>query len=165
MRIEFILFIIAGAVMYNIYTDGKFLKMLFSYQKYYKMMGVALFAFMLFYLFRKNPNDARNIITTTNDYIKYLPLDRSTSSFITPILDFTAKQNFRNDGGASPILSMGSQTGGGGTNGMMANQRLQNSGKTASTKRSVSETKKNMWPLAKIGTVANVKNNFPRGLR
>lgn len=53
MRIEIILFLIAGFVIYNIYTDGKFLKQLLSYKKYYQMIGIALGALFLYYIIKK----------------------------------------------------------------------------------------------------------------
>jgi 5-methylcytosine-specific restriction endonuclease McrA len=81
------------------------------------------------------------MIAASNDYIKYLPVDKNTSSFISPILDFTSKQNiFRdqnsgnqtNPGYNHPIIAMPQ------TN---AESKILSSGKKA-TKRSVSETKK-----------------------
>lgn len=135
MRIEIIIFIVAAIIIANIYTDGKILKQLLSYKKYYQMAGIAFGAFMLYYLIRKNPGQARNIISTTNDYIKYLPVDRNTASVISPILDFTSRSSYAGDqqqGGYNyPILAMPN-----------ANEdRILNSGRKA-TKRSVSETKK-----------------------
>ena len=145
MRIEILIFIIAAFLMANIYTDGKYLKMLQSGKKYYQMAGVAFGALMIYILLKRNPMRAQDIVSTTNDYIKYLPIDKSTSSIISPILDFTSKHSFNNDqytsldGGNFPILDMSraqenrSQA--------IATQRMATSGQKA-TKRSVSETKK-----------------------
>jgi hypothetical protein len=89
------------------------------------------------------------MLVASNEYLKYLPIDKSTSSMISPILDFTAKQEF---GGQRPqqyetrILNSGMDGGG--------------NGKVA-TKRSVSETKKKvcscktklaLWRLSKTIT-------------
>jgi len=145
MRIEILIFIIAAFLMANIYTDGKYLKMLQSGKKYYQMAGVAFGALMIYILLKRNPMRAQDIVSTTNDYIKYLPIDKGTSSIISPILDFTSKHSFNNeqynsiDGGNFPILDMSrvkenrSQA--------IATQRMATSGQKA-TKRSVSETKK-----------------------
>jgi hypothetical protein len=147
MRIEIVIFFIAGFIISNIYTEGRLLKQAFSYKKYYQMAGVAVGAFVLYWLIRKNPDQTRNIITTTNDYIKYLPVDKNTSSIISPILDFTAKSDYSNQ------YRMGSGVGGGGrgTEGgynypitsmsSPGEDRIMRSGMKA-TKRSVSETKK-----------------------
>jgi 5-methylcytosine-specific restriction endonuclease McrA len=140
MRIELILLLITGFLMANIYTDGKYLKILLSGKKYYQMAGVAIGALMIYWLIKKNPLQAKKMISASNEYIKYLPVDKNTTSVLSPILDFTSKQNIlqdqywggSNDGGYNyPILPMQ----------QVAENRILNSGKK-STKRSVSETKK-----------------------
>jgi 5-methylcytosine-specific restriction endonuclease McrA len=140
MRIELLIILAAGLLMANIYTDGKYLKMAFSYKKYYKMAGIAFGALMLYILFKKNPLRAQQMISTTNDYIKYLPIDRGTANMISPILDFTSKQNFAGDQYGNPnfnypVIPMPNN------NQTVSENRLLQSGKKA-TKRSVSETKK-----------------------
>lgn len=135
MRIELIILLAAGLLIANVYTDGKYLKLAFTWKKYYKMAGIAFGALMLYVLFKKNPFRAQQMIATTNEYIKYLPLDRSTSNMISPILDFTTKQNFGDDQYNYPVVPMpnNQQT--------VGENRMAQSGKKA-TKRSVSETKK-----------------------
>jgi hypothetical protein len=139
MRVEILIFIIAGLIIANIYTEGKILKKLLSFKKYYQMIGVAVGAFMLYILLKRNPMRAQQVISTTNDYIKYLPIDRNTSNMISPILDFTSKQDFSGENGKSaynyPVLPMPN------SNTTVSENRMLQSGKKA-TKRSVSETKK-----------------------
>ena len=143
MRIEIILFLITGAIIANVYTEGKFLKQAFSYKKYYQMAGIAFGALFLYYVLKKNPLNARNILATSNDYIKYLPVDKNTSSILSPILDFTSKHDFSHGGGSQG----GSQYGQHNQSNQYSQQeqrstdRIAQSGKK-STKRSVSETKK-----------------------
>lgn len=133
---ELIIIIIAGFIMANIYTDGKYMRMLSSGKKYYQMAGVAFGALMFYILFKRNPLRAREMMTASNEYIKYLPIDKNASNIISPILDFTSKHSFANDGGQQyPILPMSN------TNQQQAENRIASSGKK-STKRSVSETKK-----------------------
>jgi len=142
MRIEIVIFLIAAGVIANIYTEGKYLKLIFSWKKYYQMAGVAFAAFMIYILIKKNPLRAREIVSASNEYIKYLPIDKNTSNMISPILDFTSKHSFApassgsdsgNDRFNYPVLSMPNQS--------VNEARLMNSGKKSS-KRSVSETKK-----------------------
>lgn len=143
MRIEFILLLLTGGLIYNVYTEGKYLKLLMSYKKYYQMAGIAFGGFVLCWLFKKNPQKANAMIATSNEYLKYLPIDQNTSNILSPILDFTSKQNFsqENKSESGGILNMflpqqQPQPQGG---------KLMNSGKTVgggATKRSVSETKK-----------------------
>ena len=94
MRLELYIILIAGFVIANIYTDGKYTKMLMSGKKYYQMAGVAFVALMVYILFKRNPLRARQMIGASNEYLRYLPIDRNTSSMISPILDFTSKQSF-----------------------------------------------------------------------
>lgn len=136
MRMELIIIVIAGFVMANIYTDGKYMKMLMSGKKYYQMAGVAFAALMFYILIKRNPLRAREIVNASNEYIKYLPIDKNASNIISPILDFTSKQSFASDNSDYPIIPMVNNG-----NQYAAENRIMNSGKK-STKRSVSETKK-----------------------
>lgn len=134
MRIELVIIIITGLIAGNIYTDGKYIKYALSKKKYLQMSGVIFGGLVLIFLFKKNPAHAKEIVNASNEYFKYLPIDKNTSDMISPILDFTNKNEFANDSSyAQPIIPM--------TNQQKAEQRIQQSGKKA-TKRSVSETKK-----------------------
>jgi hypothetical protein len=133
MRFEIVIFLITIFIIANIHTDGKYVKLALSWKKYYQMFGVAFAGYMLCWLMRKNPEKAQTMLVASNEYLKYLPIDKSTSNMISPILDFTSRQDFNGprahqyenriltSGGDGPVDSGG--------------------GKTA-TKRSVSETKK-----------------------
>lgn len=154
MRFEIILFGVAAFFMANIYTDGKYLKLALSWKKYYQMAGVAIAAFMLYWLFKKNPLHAQKILTTSNDYLKYLPVDKNASMMVSPILDFTAKHGFANqseNGYNAPITAMPQVR-----PHLSQYERIAQSGKKA-TKRSVSETKKKFvaasqnWHCGKCG--------------
>jgi len=152
MRLELLILLIAGFFMANIYTDGKYMTMLLSWKKYYQMAGIAIGALMLYILLKKNPLRAKEIITTSNDYIKYLPIDKNTSNFISPILDFTTKQGFISDNENRPILPLSNQS-------QVAEDRIMNSGKQ-STKRSVSETKKKFVASRQGWTCGDCKNQL-----
>jgi hypothetical protein len=157
MRIEIILFFIAVAVMANIYTDGKLVRSLSKYKKYYQMVGVAFAALAMYVLFKKNPDRARDLVFTSNEYLKYMPVDKNASSILNPILDFTSKYSGSSSGAASysefgnPILNLSSDNRGGGRQ-SYAEARITKSGvpvigasdgtQVKATKRSVSETKK-----------------------
>lgn len=150
MRLELIIFLITALMIANVYTDGKYLALLRSNKKYLQMGGIALGGLMLYILFKKFPDRAQNIIRGSNEYLKYLPVDSGTAGMMSPILDFTAKQNIFGGSGETdghPVLDMhGGSVGTAGTaaygsSGGSAETRILNSGKK-STKRSVSETKK-----------------------
>lgn len=133
MRIEIWLLLITGAVLFHIYSDGKYFKNIMAYKKYLKMGGVVIGAFILYVLIKKNPMNAENILRTSNEYLKYMPIDKNTSSMISPILDFTSKRNF---GGNEdhPIVRV--------PNAQSRSQEIMMKSGKKGTKRSVSETKK-----------------------
>ena len=156
MRWEIILFVLAGGVMANIYTDGKILKKALSLKKYYQMAGVFLGACVIYWLLKKDPKRASTLIQHSNEYLKYLPVDKSTSSMISPILDFTSRQSYAGAGAAATgMMAADGFTANGNGYSMMdmfrrdpmdapsaqQQKKLMHSGKKA-TKRSVSETKK-----------------------
>lgn len=132
MRIEIVLFIITCLIVANIYTEGKIIKNIYSFKKYYKIAGVILGSLFIYFLIRKNPMRTKELLTAGNEYVKYLPLDKDTNSFISPILDFTSKHNWSGIGGEQyPVVEMPQQ---------IKPNIIPSGGKT--TKRSVSETKK-----------------------
>lgn len=134
MRFELVIILIAGFCMANIYTEGKYMNLLLSWKKYYQMAGVAFGALMFYILIKKNPLRAREIVSTSSDYIKYLPIDKNASNIISPILDFTTKQGFISGNDKYPMMPLSNPS-------QISENKIMNSGKN-STKRSVSETKK-----------------------
>lgn len=138
MRFEIVLFFMVIGLLFHIYTDGKYLKMIVVYKKYAQMAGVLVGAFLLYILVKKNPRNAQNIIMGSNEYLKYLPVDKNATSMLSPILDFTAKRNFsqgtEETGYNFPILQVPNAQ-------QRSEQTILQSGKKNS-KRSVSETKK-----------------------
>ena len=142
MRIEIIIFLITAGLIANLYTEGKYVKMAMANKKYYQMAGIAVGGLVVYWLLKKNPLDAGKMIIASNEYLKYLPIDKNTSSMISPILDFTAKQNMNLDQDnypvSHPIIPIQSTD--------QYERKIMRSGlneqSTGKTKRSVSETKK-----------------------
>lgn len=134
MRIEIFIILITALVIANIYTEGKYLKLMYTWKKYYQMIGIAFIGLALCWLLRKNPDRAKDILITSNEYVKYLPVDKNVASIVTPLLSFSKNINPYMDGG---------RTIQGGTPDIQPQyqRKIQQSGKK-STKRSVSETKK-----------------------
>ena len=156
MRFEIVLFAITAGCIANVYTEGNALRYIYSYKKYYKILGIFVGALWFYWLIKRNPDRAREFVMASNDYVKYMPIDRNTSALLTPILDFTTRNRnvqLQTSGGSLfPIAGMPPMgTGGGGTSGgnMAAynERRIMNSGMDnvhaqQKTKRSVGETKK-----------------------
>lgn len=150
MRFEIIVFIITGLVIGNIYTDGKYLKLAVTWKKYYQMIGVGFAGIALCWVLRKSPDRARTIIESSNEYLKYLPVDKDTTSFIHPIIDMTKNQYYSNNP-QSITKPLDNQK---------AQQRVMNSG-VNSTKRSVSETKKKFVASRQNWTCGDCKKQLP----
>jgi len=132
MRIEMVVLLIAALVAFHIYTDGKYMKLAMSYKKYWQIAAVIVGAFILCWLLRRDPGKARDMLESTQTYLKYMPLDGKTTSWVSPLLDFTSKRTFSDATVGSvgaperPVISLDSAGGQG----------------TRRFKRSVSESKK-----------------------
>lgn len=133
MRLELWILGITIFVVYNIYHDGKYTKMLMEYKKYYKMAFFAIVGFSIYFLLKRNPSQGKNMLLYANNMVKFMPIDKSTADLITPIFDMTSTNNQSFMENLNQIPSYNSNH--------TQEQRILNSGKT-STKRSVSETKK-----------------------
>ena len=140
MKLELIIFGIAGFLLYNIYHDGRYSKIFVSYKKYYQMGIVALFAISLYVMIKRNPSQTKNMLLCTNNMIKYMPIDKSSMDMISPIFDLT---NNVNNNGLNSSFMTALNGGGTGLDPVLAARQQRNllSGSKA-TKRSVSETKK-----------------------
>ena len=151
MRIEIVIFLITSFSIYNTYHDGKYTKMLLSWKKYYQMAFIGLIGIGIVLFMRKNPENSKKLLLYANNFVKYMPIDKSSLDTFSPIIDFTsgsALMSGNSDGYGgfmnelNNITGLGAeQTGGSGLGLGQGSKRMLQSGKNA-TKRSVSETKK-----------------------
>lgn len=146
MRFEILLFGVVAFLVTNTYYDGKLIQMATSplNRKYYQMAAIALGGIMLYVFVKKMPGKAYEMIATSNDYLRYLPVDRQTASFVSPILDFTTRHEIAQNQRQffSPLSAMQQN----------AERKITQSGgvvvggnqptPVVKTKRSVSESKK-----------------------
>jgi len=123
MSIEFIFIILTSVIVGNIYTDGKYYKMVIAAKKYYQMAGVVLGAYMLYWVIKRDPRRARELVKTTNECLKTMPVAKKS---VSPFLDFGVSQMEGGDSVRNEVVQA---------------DRIMKSGKSG-TKRSVSETKK-----------------------
>lgn len=126
MKLELFLLALTYFIVGNIYYEGRYLKAILDNKKYFHMAGVIIGVLVIYWLLKSNPAKAGEIISTSNDYIKHLPVDKDTSTILTPIFDIT---NVANRYGALQ------------SNNTLAQQQIYGGNRKA-TKRSVSETKK-----------------------
>ena len=164
MRFEIGLFLVTVVVLTHIYTDGKIWNLAARYKKVGVMSAVVFGAVFLWFLVRKNPQNAHQILRGSKEYLNYLPVDAQfRTSFLNPVLDFTNRSPyFRTDNAglpeSTPHWTIGALGGNGATTPVQdySERRLMQSGKTG-TKRSVSETKKKYvaaqqnWKCGKCG--------------
>jgi len=134
MKIEFVIGIITGIIIFQIYTDGKYKYIYKNYAKYMKIIVVIIIAISFYLLIKRDPAKSKNMLLYANNMIKYMPINKSSLDMFTPIIDFTNQQSSSimeqiND--ITPtVFSTNTQE-----------QKILSSGKN-SNKRSVSETKK-----------------------
>lgn len=79
---------ITAVVLANMYYDNKLLRRLLAWKKYYRMAGVAVFGILLFLFCRRNPKGSRVLIENANELLRFMPIDRNTSSLLQPILRY-----------------------------------------------------------------------------
>jgi hypothetical protein len=125
MKLEIIVLAITGFLIANAYYDGKYMKLLISWKKYYQMCGIGFMGMSLYLFMKKNStNDSKSLVSHATDFIKFMPMDKETGNFFSPILS-----NF-------PDQSLPRQNN---TAQLQQNRMMKPS---SSSKRSVSETKK-----------------------
>jgi hypothetical protein len=136
MRLEIFVLGLTAFFVYNAYTDGKYSKMLMSFKKYYKMIFYVLLGVGIYILLKKNPNQGRDLLLYANNVVKFMPIDKTSMDMLSPIIDFTSKndgESFMGSLNGIDSSQMGS--------GFFGENKIANPGKPG-TKRSVSETKK-----------------------
>ena len=137
MRLEIFILGLTSFFVYNAYTDGKYTKMMMSFKKYYKMIFYAILGVGIYLLLKRNPHQGKNMLLYANNFIKFMPIDKTSMDMLSPIIDFTSTNDMCEDNGSFMETFNGIKSGAG----FCGEQRITSSGKNG-TKRSVSETKK-----------------------
>ena len=138
MKLELLVLAVSGFFIANTYYDGNYIKLLQSWQKYFKMAGFAFAGLSIYLFLKKNPNQSHSLVQELSNIVKFMPSAKSTLDIFTPFTDFTNQTPFMGGGGMGGG-EMG--IGPGGPNQQHQVNRMMESGKTG-TKRCVSETKK-----------------------
>jgi hypothetical protein len=144
MRVELWILLITAFLVYNAYHDGKYMKMLLSYKKYYTMGFYCILGLGIYLLFKRNPEQGKNMLQSAHNVVKYMPIDKSSLEMFTPIFDFTSNSNGYSEGNGEESRGSFMETLYGvntENRPSPSHQRMMHSGKNGS-KRSVSETKK-----------------------
>ena len=93
MKIELFIFLITMFFVVNTYYDGKYMKILMSWKKYYKMAFYIVLAIGIYLMIKKNPCKSQELLVHANNMIKYMPFDKSYVGMIHPIIDLTTNNN------------------------------------------------------------------------
>jgi hypothetical protein len=109
MRLEIFVLGLTAFFVYNAYTDGKYMKMLSSFKKYYKMIFYALLGIGIYYMLKRNPNRGRDMLLYANNVVKCLPIDKNSMDMLSPIIDFTGSSegSFMESSNGIPPLGPG----------------------------------------------------------
>ena len=139
MRYGLLIFTLTTAALYNKYYDGYIIH-LFQNNKKYLEMSIIGFAGLSIYLFmRKFPTESTSLLKHGSTFIKYMPIDKDSKRFFSPIFDLTSKskthsqsiyEKFSNNQNTFESVNQSN------------NSLNQNQNQIKPTKRSVSETRK-----------------------
>ena len=154
MKTEVIVVVLTAFFILNTYSEGKYVKLVKSWKKYYQMAGIAFVGLSAYLFMKKHPSHSQNLLTHANGIIKYMPIDKDASDLLTPFLDMSRGAFAGGVGGAGAgavnnayeqrILNSGRVTGTGTGRAGTAGAGTAGAGacRTGTVKRSVSETKK-----------------------
>lgn len=154
MKIELFFIIITGLIVYNIYHENKYIKLLLKYKKYYQILLIIFGSLFLYIMIKRNPKQSKNMLITANNMIKYMPIDKNTSNFLNPLFNYSSSNNNNINSNNNINYQMKNLLSNNSSNinnfqnqyqSLNQNQNQsqnQNETKNKSTKRSVSETKK-----------------------
>ena len=123
MKLELLIIAITAFFAYDIFKDNHYSRLLKSYKKYYQMAGVIFAGLSMLIFFKKHPFQSKGMLASATQMIKYMPIDKSSTSFIEPFLSF-----YKNDTASPESTPQG--------------KRMMASGSKNGNKRCVSETKK-----------------------
>lgn len=133
MRIELVVIIITGLLMYNTYYDNKYLDWIKGNIKLLKVGLYGLIGLSILIFLRKYPNQSTSLISHANDFIKYMPIEKGSKDLITPLFNFTQNSMMNNQIPHQEKRMLNS--------GLINNVNAQSSN-INNVKRSVSESKK-----------------------
>lgn len=133
MKIELLIIGITVFFVLNIYHEGKYVKLVKSWKKYYQMAGIGFVGLSTYLFMKKYPSQSHNLISHANGIIKCMPIDKEASDLLSPLLSMSGSTG--NGYSMSPQEKRILTSGGSAGSSMQMNS-------LKATKRSVSETKK-----------------------
>ena len=154
MKLALLIFGITGFLMANTYYDGKYVKILKSWKKYYQMGGIAFAGISAYAFIKKYPSQSQSLLQNANGIIKFMPIDKEAGDLLSPLLNISKNYNGISESFTPQNAQMQS------SNMSSQEKRILNSGKKT-TKRSVSETKKKYVAAEQGWTCGGCKKQLP----
>jgi hypothetical protein len=93
MRLEIFVLGLTAFFVYNAYNDGKYLKLLLTFKKYYTMIFYVLLGVGIYLLLKKNPSQGQKMLLYANNLVKFMPIDKASLDMLSPIMDFTTSND------------------------------------------------------------------------
>ena len=156
MKLEVLVLAVSGFFIANTYYEGNYIKILQSWQKYFKMAGFAFAGLSIYLFLKKNPSQSQSLVQELTNIVKFMPSAKSTLDVFTPFTDFTNQTPFMGGGGGGGGMNMYGQS----QQQQHQVNRIMESGKTG-TKRCVSETKKKFVAAQQSWNCGNCKKQLP----
>lgn len=93
MKFELFLFIICAGLIYNTYHDNKYLKMINSWKKYFKMAGIAFVGISIYLYVKKDPKSSHDMFRHASKLMSTMPVDKKSANFAEMILNTQVNNN------------------------------------------------------------------------
>ena len=87
MRIEILIVLITAFFIANVYHNGKYVQLLKQGKKYYQMGAIAFLGLSSYLFIKKKPSEAKSMLSSANDLIRAMPVDKSSADFLTPFIN------------------------------------------------------------------------------
>ena len=87
MKFEFLIFALTIFFIVNTYYDGKYVKILKSWKKYYQMGGIAFAGISAYAFIKKYPSQSQSLLQNANGIIKFMPIDKEAGDLLSPLLN------------------------------------------------------------------------------
>ena len=153
MRLELLILLGTAFFVINIYHDGKYIRLIKSWKKYYQMTFYGFLGLSLYLFVKKYPQHTKGLMSHANTFVKYIPMDKDSGDILTPLLSMSSK--FRNPNDTDQNGAQYSRM-------MDSGQGSFSGGKTKTNmKRSVSETKKKFVAANQNWKCANCSCQLP----
>lgn len=86
MKSGLLIFMVTLFFLMDAHEDGKYMAMLRSWKKYYKMGGIILAGVSAYAFLRRNPEGTRGLLADASQLLRFVPMDRTASNLIGPLL-------------------------------------------------------------------------------